>query len=94
VLVLVMRWPTRAAIGTSLLLIVINAVAALVPRLGSEALDLRLLVPVTAAAVAGTLLGKLVADRVSSPALSRTFAVMLLLLAAYTAVRSGLTLAS
>jgi uncharacterized membrane protein YfcA len=94
VLVLVMRWPTRAAIGTSLMVIVINAVAALVPRLGSEVLDARLLIPVTVAAVAGTLLGKLASDRVSTPSLSRIFAVVLLLLAAYTAVRSGLALAS
>jgi uncharacterized membrane protein YfcA len=93
VLVLVMRWPTRAAIGTSLLVIVINAVAALVPRLGSEVLDARLLIPVTVAAVVGTLLGKLASDRVSAPSLSRIFAVLLLLLAAYTALRSGLALA-
>ena len=94
VLVLVMRWPTRTAIGTSLLVIVINAVAALAPRLGTEVLDLRLVLPVTAAAVVGTMLGKLGSDRVSTPALSRGFAVLLLLLAAYTAVRSGIALAS
>jgi uncharacterized protein len=94
VLVLVMRWPTRVAIGTSLMVIVINAVAALVPRLGSEVLDARLLIPVTVAAVAGTLLGKLASDRISTPALSRIFAGVLLLLAAYTAVRSGLALAT
>ena len=94
VLVLVMRWTPRVAIGTSLMVIVINAVAALAPRLGSEALDTRLLIPVTVAAVVGTLLGKLAADRVSTPALSRIFAGVLLLLAAYTAVRSGLALAT
>lgn len=93
VLVLVLRWPARAAIGTSLLVIVINSIGALVPRLGAEALDARLVVPVTAAAVTGTVLGKLVADRVSTPSLSRVFAALLLLLAAYTAVRSSIALA-
>ncbi|GLZ49771.1 UPF0721 transmembrane protein [Actinomycetospora sp. NBRC 106375] len=92
VLVLVMRWPTRAAIGTSLLVIVINAVAALAPRLGAEVLDVRLIIPVTVAAVVGTLLGKVASDRVSSPALCRIFAAVLLLLAGYTALRSGIAL--
>lgn len=88
VLVLVMRWPMPVAVGTSLLVIVINSGAALAARIGVEAFDWDLIVPVTAAAVVATLAGKMITDRVSSPVLGRTFAVMLVLLAGYTATRS------
>ena len=92
VLVLVMRWPMAVAVGTSLLVIVINSAASLASRATVDTFDWHIIVPVTAAAVVGTLLGKLVTDRVSGPRLSGSFAGMLLALAAYTGVRSVLGL--
>ncbi len=94
VLVLVMRWPMTVAVGTSLLVIVINSGAAIAARVGVETFDWSLIVPVTAAAVVATLVGKMITDRVPSPALGRIFAVMLVLLAGYTATRSVLELVS
>lgn len=92
VLVLVMRWPLPSAIGTSLLVIVINSTAALTSRVTTDTFDWHIIVPVTAAAIVGTLVGKVVTDRVSTPVLGGGFGVMLVLLATYTAVRSTLEL--
>ena len=92
VLLLVMRWSMPAAVGTSLLVIVINSGAALVLRSSVETFDWAVIVPVTVAAVVGVVLGKLVTDRVSGPRLSSIFAVMLVLLAVYTGIRSGFAL--
>lgn len=92
-LVLVMQWPITVAVGTSLLVIVINSAAALAPRLATETLDWAVIGPVTAAAVIGVVLGKLVTDRVSGPRLSGAFAVLLVLVAVYTATHSVIDLA-
>lgn len=92
VLVLVMRWPIASAVGTSLLIIVINSAASLASRASVDTFDWHIIVPVTAAAVVGTLLGKLITDRVSGPRLTGSFAGMLVALAAYTGVRSVLGL--
>lgn len=92
-LVVALGFPMPAAVGTSLLVIALNSGVALAARSlqGSFAWDV--IVPFTAAAVAGSLLGKQVADRLPSAILTRAFAVLLVLVAAYVAVRAvqGLT---
>lgn len=92
VLVVVLRVPMAYAIGTSLLIIAVNSAAALATRAGAAELDAALLVPFTAAAVVGSIAGKLVSDRVSSTALTRAFALLLLLVGAFVAAESVLSL--
>ena len=75
------------AVGTSLVIIAINSLGALASRLGHSQIPWQVVVPFTAAAVAGSLAGKRVADRVSTPALTRAFAVLLIAVACYAAVR-------
>ncbi len=87
-LVLVLRTPMTAAIGTSLLIIIINAAAALASRTGLATLDWPVVLPFAAAAVIGTLGGKLVSDRLSSAALTRAFGVLLLLVGVFVAVEN------
>jgi uncharacterized membrane protein YfcA len=79
VLVIALRMPVTAAIGTSLLIMVFNAGSALASRLGDLSVDWTVVVPFTLASVAGTLLGRRVAERLSGAALTRIFAVVLLL---------------
>jgi uncharacterized membrane protein YfcA len=83
-LVSVLAFPMAEAIGTSLLVISANALAALAPRLGSTAaLDWALVVPFTATAVLGAWHGKRLADKLSGRALQTAFAVALLAVATF-----------
>ena len=92
VLVIALRMPITAAIGTSLLIIVLNASAALASRFGDSAVDWAVdwavVVPFTLASVVGTLLGRRVADRLSGAALTRIFALLLLLVGIFVGVES------
>lgn len=88
-LVIVLRIPMTVAIGTSLLIIAFNSASSLVSRIGDLQLDLRIIVPFTVAAIVGTLLGKKVTDRFSGNALSRAFAVMLVLVGLFVAAESS-----
>ncbi len=87
-LVVALGWPMQSAIGTSLLVIVINSIASLSVRVATEFFDWTVIIPMTAAAVIGTLLGKAATDRLSSTSLSRAFAALLVSVAAYTAATS------
>lgn len=88
-LVIVLRVPMTLAVGTSLLIIVFNAVSSMVSRLGTPLdLDWRVVVPFTVLAVAGSLLGKRLADKLSGEVLTRAFAVMLILVGGYVAVQA------
>ncbi|HEY2206871.1 MAG TPA: sulfite exporter TauE/SafE family protein [Pseudonocardia sp.] len=78
-LVIALRMPMPLAIGTSLLIIAVNSVSSLASRIGVAVFDWRLIVPFTAAAVLASLAGKRFADRLTGQALSRSFAVVLLL---------------
>jgi uncharacterized membrane protein YfcA len=85
VLVIVLRMPMAHAVGTSLLVITVNAVAALATRAGVAEFDWAVLVPFTAAAVLGAVAGKWIAERLPGPVLTRAFAVLLLLVGAFVA---------
>lgn len=66
----------REAVGTSLLVIAINSAAGFVGHLGGGQLDLGLVAQLTAAAVAGALLGERFARRISTLKLRRGFGLI------------------
>lgn len=80
-LVLVLRIPMTVAVGTSLLVITLNAAASGATRLGvAAAVDWAVVVPFTLAAVLGALLATRVAGRFTGPVLTRAFAVLILVI--------------
>lgn len=80
------------AVATSLVVISINSGGALLARAGTAHFDWAVIIPFTLAAVAGSLGGKVVADRVSGATLTRAFAVLLIAVAVYTATSSMISL--
>ena len=91
VLVIALRMPLPAAVGTSLLIMVGNSASALVSRIGDLDVDWTVVVPFTLASVVGTLLGRRLADRLPGAALTRIFALMLLLVGIFVGAESLLT---
>lgn len=91
-LVLALGFAMGDAVGTSLLIIAINTVAALAARVGSASIDWSVVVPFTLAAMFGSLLGNRIAGTVPPSTLTRAFAALLVLLALYVATRSLLAL--
>lgn len=87
-LVLVVHLPMRRAVGTSLLIVAANSATSLATRLGTARFDWAVIVPFTLAAIAATLLGKRVADRLPHRQLTLGFAVLLGLVAIYTGTQS------
>ena len=82
------------AIGTSLVVVAITTVVALVARSGTAAaFDWGVIVPFAVASLAGVVTGTSVTGRIPSVVLLRWFAALLVLVAAYVALRSvaGLT---
>jgi len=92
-LALVLELPMPVAIGTSLVVITINSASAFASRLAHPVdLDVGLLATFTVAAVVGSQLGVRVVGRVSPVRLNAAFSMLLVLVAAYTAVRSAAAL--
>ncbi|MEO5983275.1 MAG: sulfite exporter TauE/SafE family protein [Pedococcus sp.] len=89
-LVLALSFPMPVAVGTSLLVIAVNSATALTARMssGGPDLDWPLIAGFTAAAIVGSLLGGRITSRVSPRHLTRAFAILLVAVALYTAVRS------
>jgi hypothetical protein len=87
-LVIVMRMPMTLAIGTSLLIIALNSISSLASRVGALQLDWHVIAPFTLVAVAGALIGKRVADSLSGATLTRSFAVMLLVVGIFVGFQS------
>ena len=85
---LVLGYAIHEAIGTALLVTVINSVAALLSRLDTESLPWEVIVPFGVAGLVGVGAGSLIAGRLTSAELIRGFAALVLALAVYTAVRS------
>ena len=88
-LVLAMGFGMPTAIGTSLVIISITSLAALIERLGHGAIPWSVVMPFTAAAVIASLVGKRLSENVSGAALTRAFALLLVVVAGYVAVRAG-----
>jgi uncharacterized protein len=68
----------RRAVGTSLLVIAINSAAGFLGHLGGDHLDLTLTALLTAAAVAGALVGERIARSVSTTKLRRGFGLIVI----------------
>ena len=92
-LVLALGMSMPVAVGTSLVVIVVNTLVALASRLTQSVdLDPGFLAVFGAAAVIGSLLGVRAAGRVSPARLSLAFTVLLVCIAAFTGVRSVMQL--
>jgi hypothetical protein len=91
-LVLALGYRMPVAVGTSLLVIAINSGEALVSRVATSGVDWHAALPFAGAAILGSVIGKRIADRLPAASLMGWFVALLLLLAAYTALRSGLAL--
>ncbi len=92
VLVLGLRFPMPLAVGSSLLVIAVNSAASLIARADHATFDWAVIVPFTVAAVAGTFAGQRLAEQVSGVTLTRSFAVLLLLVSGFVGVHSALAL--
>ncbi len=84
-LTLLLGFSTKDAIGTSLVVISINTAIALAMRSGHLQFDWGLVLPFLATVTAGVLIGSRVANRIDAARLTKSFAVMLALVAVYTA---------
>ncbi len=91
-LALVLEFPMGVAIGTSLLVIAVNAAVALAARAGAGSIDWSTTLVFTAAAVAGVGAGSWIADRLEPEVMQRAFAGLLVALALYTGARALLTI--
>jgi uncharacterized membrane protein YfcA len=91
-LVLALGFGMPEAVGTSLLIIALNSVVALAARGGVTAPDWHVVIPFTAAAMAGSVVGGGLAARVPASTMERIFAGLLVLVSVYTATKSILGL--
>ncbi len=92
VLTMTLGYAMPEAVGTSLIIIVVNSAASLAVRAGGSGLHWAVIVPFTLAAIAGSLSGNQIASRVPARRLTVAFGVLLLLVAGYGATRSVLQL--
>jgi hypothetical protein len=81
--------PMPAAVGTSLLIIVLNCAAGFLGHLGHAPVDPLLVASVSAAAIGGSLVGARLAARVDPRSLRRGFASAVLAMAAFIVVREA-----
>lgn len=87
-LVFALGYEMPIAVATSLLVIAISTVASIVARAGHSTFDFVILVPFILGAAGGALAGRRVTDRVSPRTLTRSFALLLIVIATYVAVRT------
>lgn len=86
-LVLVAGMPMRLAVGTSLLVITMNALAGFAGYLGHTEIDWNLVVWFTAIAAAGSVIGTLVSKRVPQQRLRQVFGYLLIVVSLYVLYR-------
>ena len=87
-LALLLGFPMPQAVGTSLLVISVNCVAALASRIGTDAIDWGTALFFTTVATAGVGVGKRIADRLQPEVMQRSFAGLLFVIACYTGGRA------
>lgn len=92
-LVLALRFDMPEAIGTSLLVITINSAVALTTRLQAGSIEWGTVIPFTIASLIGVVVGTRLAATRNPRSLQQWFVGLLVVVAIYTAVRSGLALA-
>jgi uncharacterized membrane protein YfcA len=88
-LVVLVGLPMRRAVGTSLVVISMNSLAAFAAYAGHVRIQPRVTVPFTLFAFAGVAVGSALVHRVSTTALRKGFAVFLIGVAALVLVRAG-----
>jgi uncharacterized membrane protein YfcA len=91
-LVLALGFTMPEAIGTSLLVITINSAVALTTRLQAGSIEWGTVIPFTVASLIGVVVGSRLASTRDSTSLQRWFVGLLVVVAVYTAVHSGLAL--
>jgi uncharacterized membrane protein YfcA len=91
-LVLALGFTMPEAVGTSLLVIAVNSTVALTTRLPSGSVDWGTVVPFTIASLIGVFVGSRLASTRDPSVLQKWFVVLLVVVAAYTAVSSVLAL--
>lgn len=91
-LVLALGFTMPEAVGTSLLVIAINSAVALSTRLQSGSIEWGTVIPFTIASLLGVIVGSRLASTRDSSSLQRWFVALLVVVAVYTAVRSGFAL--
>ena len=84
-LTLLMKFPAKEAIGTSLVVIAINAAIALAMRSGDIGFDWGVVAPFLVTVTLGVVVGTRIAVGIDADRLTRSFAVMLGIVAVYTA---------
>lgn len=89
-LVLVLGFPMRLAVGTSLAIIAINSAAGVVAHLGSGGIDLRLAFLFIVGGFVGATVGGRLAGRVDEARLSRGFAVLVGLIGVFLIARNSI----
>ena len=87
-LVLLLGLPMTVAVGTSLVIIVINSAAGFAAHAGDAALDYRVAAAFTLAAVAGSLAAARIASRLPAERLRRWFAYLVFAGAAFVAAQA------
>ena len=85
-LTLLLGFTAKEAIGTSLVVIAINASIALAMRSSDLGFDWGIVLPFLATVTVGVLVGSAVAHKVEADTLTRSFSIMLAFVGAYTAV--------
>lgn len=87
-LVLALGFSMPEAVGTSLLVIVINSLVALAMRAGAGGIEWDVVVPFAVSSMAGVLVGGRLAGTKDPTTLQRAFVVLLVVVAVYTAIAS------
>jgi uncharacterized membrane protein YfcA len=87
-LVLALGFSMPEAVGTSMLVIVLNSLVALGVRLGDGGVDWAVVAPFAVSSIAGVFVGSRLADHRDPRSLQRWFAGLLVAVAVYTAGRS------
>lgn len=93
-LVLALGFSMPEAVGTSLVVIIINSMVALTTRLKAGNVEWKVVVPFVVASLLGVLVGSHLAGKRDAKALQRWFVGLLVIVAVYTAVRSAVALGS
>lgn len=88
-LALFARMPMKTAIGTSLVVIVMNTASGFLGYIGNLVLDPMIVGSVTVVAIAGSLAGVRLAEHVAPESLRRSFAAFVLVMASAIFVREG-----
>lgn len=91
-LVLALGFTMPEAVGTSLLVIMINSLVALTTRLQAGSIEWSTVIPFTIASLLGVVVGSRLAGTRDSSSLQRWFVGLLVVVASYTAIKSAVAL--